>query len=179
MWCVGVGAGGLGCGGLRGSLGVLSQDQARGSSVQPAAPPACRPCSLPNAPPRAPLALWLAWRGWGLLTGGGGRAPGPGSTPAPHSALWPTGQVSRRAAQPNGAGIDFPALGGGWGGCNRKLPSLAAIFSIQNTGGRKRSSRLSPAGSVRTPGSLRPSPVLKLLARLRGPRPSSTVSSTS
>lgn len=75
MWCVGVGAGGLGCGGLRGSLGVLSQDQARGSSVQPAAPPACHPCSLPNAPPRAPLALWLAWRGWGLLTGGGGQGP--------------------------------------------------------------------------------------------------------
>lgn len=96
MWCVQE-AGRLGRGGLlgspappcpeeaaAGSPSALSRDQAGGSSAQPAALPAYRPCGLLNAQPRAPLALWLAWRVWGLLcpgkraglrTGAGGQGP--------------------------------------------------------------------------------------------------------
>lgn len=67
----------------------------------------------------------------GLWMGGAGvgdSALGLGRRPAPHSAL-----------QPNGTGQQAPPLGlmelasisqhWGGGGCNRKLPSLAAIFS--------------------------------------------------
>lgn len=89
------------------------------------------------------------------------RAPGLGCSPAPPfcSAAW-RGRSAGTAAGPNGAGINFPALGAGGGGCNRKLPSLAAIFSTTEHG-RKRSSLLSQGGSVQTPGSLYPSLVLK------------------
>lgn len=82
------------------------------------------------------------------------------------AARW--GGSAGTSAGPNGAGIDFPAQG--WGGCNRKLPSLAAIFSTVEHG-RKRSSLPSPAGSVQTPSSLYPGLVLKPPGQAERPPP--------
>lgn len=66
-----------------------------------------------------------------------------------------TGRSAGTTPGPNGAGIDFPAWG--WGGCNRKLPSLDAIFSITGHE-RKHSSLQSPANSVQILGCLIPQP---------------------
>lgn len=72
------------------------------------------------------------------------------------------GRSAGTIAASNGAGIDFPAWGGG--DCNRKLPSLASIFSI--TGHRRKHSSLpSPASSVQILGCLilQPAPEAPLL----------------
>lgn len=70
---------------------------------------------------------------WGARRLRPGRT-GPWSWVRSSPALCSAARWGRSAgtAGPNGAGIDFPAVGGG--GCNRKLPSLAAIFSTAKHG---------------------------------------------
>lgn len=111
-------------------------------------------CPMPS--PRTLLFLWVSlvgsgW-GWGLSVPWGvcwaldrqGSGRGQGL-----QAVW-AGQQALLLSL-----MELASISRHWGGCNRKLPSLAAIFSTAEHR-RKHCSLLSPASSVQTPGRLHP-----------------------
>lgn len=159
--------------------GPRSSKNCHGAGAVPGcAHPACLPHHLPDAHRllRAHCLGGACGRAWALW------AQGPWTEVQPHPSLPPgAGQPAARsppAEEPNGTGIDFPALGGGGGRCNRKPPSLALYLAPHNR--RKHSSLLSAAGSVQTLGSPHPRPhPRKPLAGPSGPQTTHAMSSTS
>lgn len=106
--------------------------------------------------PRTLLFLWVSLEGsgwgWGLSVPRGvfqaldwrGNGGGQGL-----QAVWAGQQAPLLSL------MELASISRHWGGCNRKLPSLAAIFSTAEHR-RKHCSLLSPVSSVQTPGRLHP-----------------------